>query len=225
MLGPPDNDEEATIVSEADSEAGGDLPRPSRARAIAFAVFTAAVIGLSVGAVAYPFWERAHRAATANSYGGPFRLIDQNGRLVTDRDLLGKPSLIFFGFTYCPEVCPTTLAHMTSWLKTLGPDGNRLNVVYVTIDPERDTAKQLRSYLQAFDPRIRGLTGSPKAIDRMAREYNVLYLKVPLPDGGYTMDHSTLIYMMDAKGRYVGPLAYDEPDSEVLPRLRGLLRL
>ena len=198
------------------------MTQPSRTRSIAFAVFVAAVTGLAIGSITYPFWERARRPVSAGAYGGPFKLIDQYGQVVTDRDLRGKPSLIFFGFTYCPEVCPLTLAHMTSWLKTLGPDADRLNIVYVTIDPERDTAKQLHNYLSAFDPRIRGLTGSPQAIARIAREYNVAYFKVPLA-GGYTMDHSTLIYMMDAKGGYVGALTQEDLDTDVLPALRKLL--
>ncbi|HEX3363670.1 SCO family protein [Phenylobacterium sp.] len=183
----------------------------------------ALVLGL-LGAAGYLFLSHPPKGVspTAN-IGGPFDLVDQTGRRVTNRDLRGKPSLVAFGFTTCPDVCPTTLTHMTNWLRALGPAGDRLNVVYVTVDPERDTPKQLGAYLAAFDPRIRGLTGSPANIALIAHEYRVYYQKVPLAGGGYTMDHSAILYLMDAKGRFVRPLGYDQPDEVVLPSLRRLL--
>lgn len=164
------------------------------------------------------------RTSGTAAIGGPFRLVDQNGRPATERDLVGKPSLIFFGFTYCPEVCPTTLLHMTSWFKQLGPDADKLNAFYVTIDPERDTAGQLKHYLTAFDPRIRGLTGTPAQVAQIAKAYRVYYKRVPLANGDYVMDHSTTVYMMDAHGNFVGPIGYDEPDAQVMPYLRDLVR-
>lgn len=163
------------------------------------------------------------QATTAPAIGGPFQLVDQNGAKVTDKDLLGKPSLVFFGFTFCPEVCPTTLLHMTKWLKELGPDADKLNVVYVTVDPQRDTSKQLKQYLTSFDPRIRGLTGSPGQIATITKNYHVYSKRVPLENGDYTMDHSTMIYMMDPAGQFIAPIGYGEPDANVLPMLRDLL--
>lgn len=160
----------------------------------------------------------------APQIGGAFRLTDQDGRAVTDRDLLGKPTAIFFGFTYCPEVCPTTLAKLTRWLAALGPDADRLNVAFVSIDPDRDTPKQLRLYLSSFDRRIRGLTGSPQAVAAAARAYKVYYRKVPLPGGDYTMDHSAAIYLMDAKGRFVAPINYQMPDAAAFAQLQRLAR-
>ena len=189
-------------------------------------------IGLAAGlalclaaAVSYPFLAHPSRggAAAPARIGGPFDLVDQTGRRVTDRDLRGKPSLIAFGFTTCPDVCPTTLTRMTNWLKALGPAGDRLNVVYVTVDPQRDTPGQLRAYLSAFDPRIQGLTGSAPAIAQIAREYGVFSQKVPLAGGGYTMDHSLILYLMDAQGRFVRPLGFDQPDAVALPALRRLV--
>ena len=162
-------------------------------------------------------------AGATTSLGGPFALTDQFGRAVTDKDLRGKPTLMFFGFTYCPEVCPTTLAALTSWMATLGPDADRLNVVYVTIDPERDTSKQMALYLSSFDHRIRGLTGTPAQIAKIAGEYRVYYQKVPLDGGGYTMDHSSVIYLMDAKGGFSGIIAYQEPPAQALAKIRTLL--
>jgi protein SCO1/2 len=203
-------------------------PRPgarARRKVSRLEILLAAGFALCLAAaVSYPFIARRSGGdSAAVQIGGPFDLVDQTGRRVTDRDLRGKPSLIAFGFTTCPDVCPTTLAHMTTWLKALGPAGDRLNVVYVTVDPERDTPQQLRAYLSAFDPRIRGLTGSAPAIAQIAREYRVFAQKVPLAGGGYTVDHSAVLYLMDARGRFVRPLGFDQPDAVALPALRRLV--
>jgi len=163
-------------------------------------------------------------AANNIQMGGPFHLVDQNGRPVSDHDLLGKPTVMFFGFTYCPDVSPTTLADMTAWLKALGPDGDKLNAVYVTIDPERDTPARLKTYLTAFDPRIRGLTGSPQAIAQAAHDYSVYYQKAALQGGDYTMDHSTLIYLMDPRGHMAQLVQYGTPNDQVVAALRKLLK-
>lgn len=156
--------------------------------------------------------------------GGPFSLVDQNGVRVTDKDLRGKPTAVFFGFTYCPEICPTTLGLMTQWMQALGPDADKLNVVFVTVDPERDTPQQLKLFLSSFDPRIRGLTGSPDAIAQAAKAYRVFYKKVPLDGGGYTMDHSTPIYLFDARGRFVEPIGYGAPPDRGLAQLKRLIK-
>jgi protein SCO1/2 len=155
--------------------------------------------------------------------GGPFQLVDMEGRPVTERSLLGKPTAIFFGFTYCPEVCPTTLAEITAWLNALGPDADKLNVVFVSVDPERDTPEQLKLYLSNFDHRIRGFTGTPEAIARTAKAYRVYYRKVPMDGGGYTLDHSSAIYLFDAQGRFVEPIGYGGPPERGLGQLKALL--
>ena len=185
--------------------------------------------GLAVVVLAFAIYEidahgPAPSASQSTQIGGAFHLVDQNGRPVSDRDLLGKPTVIFFGFTYCPDVCPTTLADMTVWLKTLGPDADKLNAVYVTIDPERDTPARLKSYLTAFDPRIRGLTGSPQAVAQAAHDYDVYYQKVRLQGGDYTMDHSTLIYLMDPKGHMAELVHYGTPNDQVVVALKRLLK-
>ncbi|HEX4180821.1 MAG TPA: SCO family protein [Caulobacteraceae bacterium] len=185
----------------------------------------AALAAIVLGFTLYQFQAHAPQqtAQSGIQMGGPFHLVDQNGQVVTDKDLLGKPTVMFFGFTYCPDVCPTTLADMSAWLKALGPDADKLNVVYVTIDPERDTAQRLKSYLTAFDPRIRGLTGTPQAIAEAAHDYNVYYQKVALQGGEYTMDHSTLIYLMDAKGHMAELIQYGTPRDQVVASLRKLV--
>jgi protein SCO1/2 len=156
--------------------------------------------------------------------GGPFNLIDQDGKPVSETSLLGKPTAIFFGFTYCPEVCPTTLTDLTSWLKTLGPEADKLNVVIVSVDPERDTPQQLKTYLSNFDPHIRGFTGTPAAIAKTAKEYRIYYQKVPQDGGGYTIDHSSAIYLFDAKGRFVAPIGYQSPAERAVSQLRDLIK-
>lgn len=151
------------------------------------------------------------------------RLTDHRGQPFTAADLKGKPTAIFFGFTYCPEICPTTLLDMGARLQALGEDADRLNVVFVTIDPERDTPKQLAAYLSSFDPRIRGVSGTPDQIDRMAKGFRVYYRKVETGEGEYTMDHSTAVYLMDAKGRFVGPIGYQEPADRAVASLKRLI--
>ena len=161
--------------------------------------------------------------AASSQVGGAFTLVDQKGRAVTDADLKGKPTLMFFGFTYCPDVCPTTLTHLTAWMKALGPDADKLNVVFVTVDPERDTPKQMALYLSSFDPRIRGLTGTPGQVSQVAHAYNVYYQKVPIDGGGYTMDHSTSIYLMDGRGAFSSTMDYQTPTDEAVMTLHQLI--
>ncbi len=165
----------------------------------------------------------AAAAPAAAAIGGPFNMVDQNGRPVTEHDLLGRPSAIFFGYTFCPEVCPNTLVRFGHWLKVLGPAGDRLNVVFVTVDPKRDTPRQMRDYLTSFDPRIRGFTGSAAEVDRMAKAYGVYYARVPQRGGGYSVDHSASIYLMDAGGRFVEPIGYGESEDQALASLRRVL--
>lgn len=163
------------------------------------------------------------RPSSGVELGGPFALTDQNGAPVTDRDLRGKPTAIFFGFTYCPEVCPTTLARQTAALKALGRDAERLNVVFLSVDPERDTPAVLKRYLSDFDPRIRGLTGSPQAVAQALAGYHVYAKKVPLEGGGYTMDHSSATYLFDRGGGFQGLIGYQETPEAELAKLRDLV--
>lgn len=156
--------------------------------------------------------------------GGPFELVDMTGRPVTEASLLGKPTAIFFGFTYCPEVCPTTLLELSSALKTLGPVADKLNIVFVSVDPERDTPEQLRLYLSNFDPRIRGFTGTPDAVAKAAKAYRVYYRKVPVEGGTYTVDHSSSVYLFDATGGFVEPIAYGAPQERMVGQLRALAK-
>ena len=146
--------------------------------------------------------------ATARAaIGGPFRLTDQNGKTVTDEDFKGHPSLVFFGFTNCPEVCPTTLFDISEVLNRLGPDAAQVNALFVTVDPARDTPEKLKDYLSSFNPRLIGLGGDAAAIAAVAKAYRVFYEKVPQDGGNYTMNHTAIVYLMDKQGNFVAPFS------------------
>jgi protein SCO1 len=152
--------------------------------------------------------------------GGPFSLTDQNGRTVTDRDLKGRPFLVFFGFTHCPDVCPTTLFDVSEILRALGPDADRVRVLFVTVDPERDTPQTLKDYLSSFDPHLTALTGDPEAVAAVAKAYRVYFKKVPLAEGGYTMDHTAIVYLMNKDGKFVSPFNLKRPTEAAAADLR-----
>lgn len=158
----------------------------------------------------------------ASAFGGPFSLVDDDGRRVSEADFRGKPTVMFFGFTFCPEVCPTTLAELTADLAGLGPAADDLNVVFVSVDPERDTPEVLRGYLASFDPRIRGLMGTADEVAATAKAYAVFHRKVPLEGGDYTMDHTSSTFLMDAEGRFVGTISYGEDPKVAFAELKRL---
>jgi protein SCO1/2 len=155
--------------------------------------------------------------------GGPFRLTDQNGHAMTDQDLKGKPFLVFFGFTHCPDVCPTTLFDVSEVLRSLGADADRTAALFITVDPERDNAAALKDYLSSFDPHLRGLTGDAEALAAVAKEYRVYYKKVLLDGGDYTMDHTAIVYLMDKDGRFVAPFSLKRKPDVAAAELRKYL--
>jgi protein SCO1/2 len=155
--------------------------------------------------------------------GGPFHLIDQNGKPVSDEDMKGRPFLVFFGFTHCPDICPTTLSDMSRMLRKLGPDANRTGALFITVDPERDTPAVLKDYLSSFDPHLRGLTGDRAAIDAAIKAYRVYAKKVPLDNGDYTMDHTAVVYLMDKDGHFVAPFNMERTAEAEAAELRRYL--
>ncbi len=152
--------------------------------------------------------------------GGPFSLTDQNGRTVTQAALKGKPTLIFFGFTHCPDVCPTALFEMSEIFNALGPDAGKAQAFFVSVDPERDTPDVLKSYVSSFSPQIVGLSGTPEATEQIKREFRVYSRKVPLKDGDYTMDHTAVVYLMDKDGNFVAPFNSKRPPAEAAAELK-----
>jgi protein SCO1/2 len=166
--------------------------------------------------------ETAALAPSAAAIGGPFRLIDQDGRAVSERDFAGEPYLVFFGFTHCPDVCPTTLMEVSDVLDKLGGDA-RIGALFITVDPERDTPAELKEYLSSFNPRFKGLTGDSAAIAQVAKSYRVYLKKVPLDNGDYTMDHTALVYLMDKNGKFVAPFNLKRRPEDAAADLRRYL--
>jgi protein SCO1/2 len=159
----------------------------------------------------------------ASAIGGPFRLVDQNGKTVTDADLKGKWSLVYFGYTHCPDACPTALNDIAIALDELGPQRNAVRPVFVTVDPERDTPAVLKSYVTAFDAPILALSGTPEEIAQAAKGYRVYYAKHPEAGGDYSMDHSSVIYVMDPEGRFTASFTQENSPEEIAERLKKLL--
>lgn len=155
--------------------------------------------------------------------GGPFSLTDHRGRAVTERDYAGKPSAVFFGFTFCLDVCPTTLANMAAWIEALGPEADRVNWLFVSVDSGRDDPRTMADYLAAFDPRIIGLSGTEPQIAAAARSFRVFYRRVPVEGGNYTMDHSASVFLLDAAGRFAGTIDHQESERVALEKLRLLV--
>jgi protein SCO1/2 len=141
----------------------------------------------------------------AAAVGGPFHLEDQNGKPVSDADMKGRPFLVFFGFTHCPDICPTTLFEMSQIMRALGADADRTGALFITVDPERDTPAVMKEYLSNFDPHLRGLTGDQGSINAAIKAYRVYAKKVALENGDYTMDHTAVVYLMDKDGHFVAP--------------------
>lgn len=155
--------------------------------------------------------------------GGPFQAVRADGSAITQQDMIGKPHLIFFGFTHCPDVCPTTLYETSQWLKALGPDGDKLGAYFVTVDPERDTPEILNDYLAAFDPRITGISGSPDQIDDLVRQWRVFAKKGPVEDGEYNVDHTATTFLMNGDGSFFGTIAYQENAETAVQKLKRLI--
>jgi len=157
--------------------------------------------------------------------GGPFSLTDQSGTIRTEKDFSGKYMLVFFGYTYCPDVCPTTLAVMAGALDKMGARAEKIVPVMITVDPKRDTPEKLKAYLESFGPNFVGLTGTAEDIAAVAKEYSVYYREHPAENGGeYTVDHSGVVYLMDPNGGFVTNYSLEtSPDrmaEDLLKRLR-----
>lgn len=156
--------------------------------------------------------------------GGPFELTRSDGSRYSSAELAGKPYALFIGFTHCPDICPTTLMEMTEHLQKLGPRGKDINVLFVSVDPARDTAEHLKDYMSAFDPRIIGLTGTPEEIAAVAKAYRIFFEKVPSKDGSdYTMNHTASVYLMDKAGNLVSTLSFQEPQESRQKKIENVL--
>lgn len=156
--------------------------------------------------------------------GGPFELQRTDGTPITWEDIKGKPHALFFGFTHCPEICPTTLFEATGWLAELGQEAEKLGVYFITVDPERDTKEVLGEYMASFDPRIVAMTGSVPAVEKAVQAYRVYARKVPLEDGDYTVDHTASVFLMKADGSFSGTIAWGENSETAVQKLKNLIQ-
>lgn len=163
----------------------------------------AALLGLCLLALAALVALRPEPTKPVASVGGPFALTSHEGKPITEQDFAGAPFLVFFGFTHCPDVCPTKLFEMSEALRATGERGAALRALFVSVDPERDTPAILKDYVSNFDPRIVAATADQVRIDAMVRAYRAYYKRVPLKDGGYTIDHTAGVYLMDKQGRFL----------------------
>ena len=196
-------------------------------RFVLAAVLLGGLVIMGVGALLTLAYRDTPRGAAgtllASAIGGPFRLVDQNGKTVTDADLKGKWSLVYFGYTHCPDACPTALNDIAIALDQLGPKREAVRAVFITVDPERDTPEVLKDYVTSFDAPILALSGSPEEIARAAKVYRVYYAKHPEPGGDYSMDHSSVIYVMDPEGRFTASFTHQSTPEEIAERLKKLL--
>jgi protein SCO1/2 len=190
---------------------------------VPFLVFTAGLLVLVVTAGLLLFPSQPQRSAGKVPIGGPFKLTSHEGKPFTEENLKGKPFVVFFGFTHCPEVCPTTLYDLTQDMAALGKDASNLQAAFITVDPERDTPELMKTYLSSFDPRIVGLTGTEEEVAAAARTYKIYYRKVPT-DSGYTMDHSATIFLMDSKGDFYGTSNFQETAEIRRSKLKQLIK-
>jgi protein SCO1/2 len=179
----------------AQSASGPGVSRP-------LLIGVGAVFALVFGAFVY--LTSGKPPASTEIIGGPFQLTAHTGQQVTEQDFLGRPFLVFFGYTHCPDICHTTLFEMSEILKAMGPDA-KVGALFVTVDPERDTPETLKDYLSNFDPRIIGVTGPRASIDPVLREYRIFSKRAPGKDEDYSVDHTTVVYLMDKSGRFVSP--------------------
>ena len=186
-----------------------------------FLIFSAFLTGLVIflGVILFASHYQGNGPG-ASAIGGPFKLVDQNGKPITEQDMKGRPYLVFFGYTHCPDVCPTTLFELSEVLRVLGRDADKTGALFVSIDPERDTPAVMKDYLSSFDPHLVGATGDAKAIDAAEKAYRVYAKKVPGEKGDYSMDHTALVYLMDKQGRFVAPFKLNRKPEEAAAELR-----
>lgn len=192
-------------------------------------IFAALVllIAAGIGSFAYMSRELHHPQGSGTALvGGFFSLLDQDGRRVTEKTFLGKYMLVFFGYTYCPDVCPTELQVMSAALDQLGPEAERIQPVFVSIDPARDTPEVLKAYVSNFSPRLVGLTGTAEEVAAIAKAYRVYYARAGSGNSNtdYLMDHSSIIYLMGPDGSFVKHMPYTTDAGKLAAELKETLR-
>ncbi|MDZ3830456.1 MAG: SCO family protein [Sphingopyxis sp.] len=196
-----------------------------RARRILWVLVALAAIGGLILVIGTGGGDRKNGTAASAGLGigGPFTLTAADGTVLTDKRLKGRPFAIFFGFTRCPDVCPTSLARMAQLRERLGPDGDKFDIVFVSVDPQHDKPADIGSYVALFRTPIIGATGSDEQLAQIQKAYGVIVRKVPVEGGDYTVDHSAAVFLMDRNGRFVTTIDYHENDQTALEKLRRII--
>ncbi|MBB6013380.1 protein SCO1/2 [Aquamicrobium lusatiense] len=177
------------------------------------------LIAAGIGFITFSWYNQRHGG---EPFGAPFALTDQKGEPITEAAFRGQPTALFFGFTHCPEVCPTTLFELAGWLNALGDEGKDIRAYFVSVDPERDTPQILNTYISNFSDRIIGITGEPAKVFDMAKSFGIYWKKVPTEDGDYTLDHTASILLLNSQGDFFGTIAYGESPDTAKAKLKRL---
>ena len=164
----------------------------------------------------------SNESKLVSKLGGPFELVRQDGKTITHKDLLGRSHAIFFGFTHCPDICPTTIYEASSWMNKLGEKKQNIDFYFITVDPERDTQEVLATYISSFSDRISALTGTPEQVQKAISGYKIFAEKVPLEDDDYTMDHTATILLFKPNGDLLGTIGYGENSDTAVAKLKRL---
>ncbi len=191
-----------------------------QSRAMQFVL--AGIVVLMVAVSGFMIFSFYNQKGSGKAFGTDFALVDQKGQPITQAAFRGQPSAVFFGFTHCPEVCPTTLFELDGWLKKLGDDGKNIRAYFVSVDPERDTPAIMNTYVGNVSDRITGITGEPEKVHAMAKGFGIFWRKVETEGGDYTMDHTASVLLLDSSGDFAGTIAYGENPDAALEKLKRL---
>lgn len=198
-----------------------EAKKAQRSRALAIRVIATLVVAAALGLAAFVLIS-PRGGSRAGLIGGPFALQDGNGKTVSDQTLKGRPFLVYFGYTHCPDVCPTELAHISDILTKMGDKA--IPALFITVDPDRDTPKIMQDYVSSFNPAIVGLSGSPQAVQAAEKTFRVFARKgEKQPDGDYSMDHSSVVYLMNKNGAFVEAFNVERQPEEAAKDLEARL--
>ncbi|TAN10454.1 MAG: SCO family protein [Rhizobiaceae bacterium] len=187
-------------------------------RSISVAILALMIAG--IGWLTFDWYAQRH---SGEAFGAPFALVDQFDKPITQSAFRGHPSALFFGYTHCPEVCPTTLFELDAWLKKLGPQAKDVKAYFITIDPERDTPQVMNQYVSNVSKRITGISGDPAKVEAMAKSFGIYFRKIPGDTADdYTMDHTASVLLLDRNGAFVGTIAYGEDEKAAMAKLKRL---
>lgn len=184
------------------------------------------VVGIAALCMVALIWRQSERQPSASTslgtIGGPFTLTGTDGKPFASSKLNGRPAAIFFGFTHCPDVCPTTLARLTKLRRQLGQGDDALSIVFISVDPERDTPAEVANYMSLYETPVVGLTGTPAQIEQVKKQFGVYSRKVEQPGGGYSVDHTASVILLDRNGQFVATLSPEEGDQVALDKLKRI---